>query len=65
MILNIMKLLKVFESTVLSHELDHLDGILHIDIALELLVIDKEEQKNFAKQMDIILFQKLEIIKNY
>ena len=28
-----------FESTVLSHEMDHLDGILHIDIAEEIIEI--------------------------
>lgn len=34
-----------FESTVLSHEMDHLDGILHIDIAEELLNKPTEERK--------------------
>lgn len=34
-----------FESTVLSHEMDHLDGILHMDIASEVLVLPKEERK--------------------
>lgn len=34
-----------FESTVLSHELDHLDGILHIDIAEEVLIMTREERK--------------------
>lgn len=38
-----------FESTVLSHELDHLDGILHIDIAEELLVMTPEERKIFRQ----------------
>ena len=38
-----------FESTVLSHELDHLDGILHMDIAEELLQMDKDERKEFRK----------------
>ncbi len=36
-----------FESTVLSHEIDHLDGILHIDIAEEILVMPREERKKF------------------
>ena len=39
-----------FESTVLSHELDHLDGILHMDVAKELLVMPKEERKKFRKE---------------
>lgn len=34
-----------FESTVLSHEIDHLDGILHIDIAEELYQMPAEERK--------------------
>ena len=34
-----------FESTVLSHEMDHLDGILHIDIAEEIRVMPREERK--------------------
>lgn len=34
-----------FESTVLSHEIDHLDGILHIDIAEELFQMPAEERK--------------------
>lgn len=38
-----------FESTVLSHEMDHLDGILHIDIADEILHIPREERKEFRK----------------
>lgn len=36
---------KGFESTVLSHEIDHLDGILHIDIAEEIIQMSKEERK--------------------
>lgn len=34
-----------FESTVLSHEIDHLDGILHIDIAEEVYQMPAEERK--------------------
>ena len=36
-----------FESTVLSHEMDHLDGILHIDIAEEVLQMPREERKKY------------------
>ncbi len=36
---------KGFESTVLSHEMDHLDGILHIDIAEEIIQMPVEERK--------------------
>lgn len=38
-----------FASTVLSHEIDHLDGILHIDIASEILQMEKEERKAWRK----------------
>ena len=34
-----------FESTVLSHEIDYLDGILHIDIAEEVYQMPAEERK--------------------
>lgn len=39
-----------FEATVLSHELDHLDGILHMDIAEEILNIPLEDRKAFREQ---------------
>lgn len=39
-----------FESTVLSHEMDHLDGILHMDIAEEILQMPVEERKQFRQQ---------------
>ena len=38
-----------FESTVFSHEYDHLNGILHMDISEENLVMTKEERKEFRK----------------
>lgn len=38
-----------FESTVLSHEMDHLDGILHMDISKELIVMPLEERKIFRR----------------
>lgn len=38
-----------FESTVLSHEMDHLDGILHMDIADEVLEMPQEERKLFRQ----------------
>lgn len=39
-----------FESTVLSHELDHLDGILHIDIAEKVLILKVEERKKLRQK---------------
>ena len=39
-----------FEATVLSHELDHLDGILHMDIAEQVLNMPKEKRKEFREQ---------------
>lgn len=38
-----------FEATVLSHELDHLDGILHMDIAEEVLVMERDDRKVFRE----------------
>lgn len=39
-----------FESTVLCHEIDHLNGILHIDIADEIHILTKEERKELRKK---------------
>lgn len=39
-----------FEATVLSHELDHLDGILHMDIAEEVLNMPQNERKLYREQ---------------
>ena len=41
-----------FESTVLSHEYDHLNGTLHIDIAEEIRVMPKEERKKWRQTHD-------------
>lgn len=38
-----------FESTVLSHEFDHLNGILHMDIADKIMVMEREERKIFRR----------------
>lgn len=38
-----------FEETVLSHEYDHLDGILHIDIAKKIIKMPKEKRIEFRK----------------
>lgn len=51
-----------FESTVLSHEMDHLDGILHIDIAEEIKVMPKEERKIWRQTHD---YNIIETIGNY
>lgn len=39
-----------FEATVLSHELDHLDGILHIDIAEKILELPIEKRKKLRQK---------------
>lgn len=41
-----------FESTVLSHEYDHLDGILHIDIADQIFVKPAQERKSWRQTHD-------------
>lgn len=48
-----------FESTVLSHELDHLDGILHIDIAEEVLIMNKEERKKWRQTHEYNIYSKI------
>lgn len=39
-----------FSATVISHELDHLDGILHTDIATKILNLPPEERKELRKK---------------
>ncbi len=48
-----------FESTVLSHEMDHLDGILHMDIADEVFLMSKEQRKIFRKTHDYNIVSKV------
>lgn len=47
-----------FESTVLSHEMDHLDGILHMDKAEELLIMSQEERKKFRLEHNYKIISK-------
>lgn len=47
-----------FSSTVLSHEFDHLDGILHIDIAKELYQMPEEERKVWRKSHGYKIYAK-------
>ena len=53
-----LKTLTGFESTVVAHEIDHLDGVLHIDIAEEILRMDKEERKIFRKDHPYVVISK-------
>lgn len=54
-----------FESTVLSHELDHLDGILHIDKSIKLLQMSRDKRKEFRKTHPYEIIRKDgEFIKN-
>ena len=41
--------IKDFATTVICHELDHLDGILHMDKAIDIKVMSKDERKEFRK----------------
>ena len=41
--------LKGFPSTVLSHELDHLDGVLHMDIAEEIIKMPRDDRFKFRE----------------
>lgn len=60
---------KGFPATVFSHEYDHLDGILHMDKALALKVMNREERKEFRKTHDYEILQKtgnfMELEKEY
>ena len=47
-----------FPSTVLSHEYDHLNGILHMDKGLEILEMTKEERKEFRKTYGYEVYEK-------
>lgn len=47
-----------FPATVFSHEYDHLDGVLHMDKAIEVLVMEKEERKEFRKEHPYEVFSK-------
>lgn len=48
-----------FESTVLSHEMDHLDGILHIDIAEEVKHFTREERKKWRQSHGYKVYSKI------
>lgn len=39
-----------FEATVLSHELDHLEGLLHIDIAEKMQILNVKERKKLRQK---------------
>jgi len=54
---------KGFEATVLSHELDHLDGILHIDIAEEVLEMEEKDRKEFRKTHGYNIIRKTGVYK--
>lgn len=43
------ELFKGFAATVLSHELDHLDGILHMDVAEEVKQMSRDERQVFRQ----------------
>lgn len=49
-----------FESTVLSHEMDHLDGVLHMDVAEEVLYLTKEERKAWRQEHGYVTYSKTE-----
>ena len=52
-----LEIFEGFESTVLSHEMDHLDGILHMDIADEVLKMNIEERKKFRCDNNYKIFK--------
>lgn len=44
------KIFQGFEATVISHEIDHLNGILHLDIALKIKNLPKNERKELREK---------------
>lgn len=44
------EVLEGFPATVVSHEMDHLDGILHMDKAIKLLQMNVEERKKYREE---------------
>ncbi len=46
----VKEVLEGFISTVFSHEYDHLNGVLHMDIAKELKWMDVEERKKYREE---------------
>lgn len=63
------KTFKGFPATVFSHEYDHLDGILHMDKAIDLKVMPEEERREFRKTHGYEIFKKdgdyLELVKKW
>lgn len=47
-----------FEATVLSHEYDHLNGILHIDIADKVLNLSKEKRRKLRQKEGYTIISK-------
>lgn len=47
-----------FESTVLSHEMDHLDGVLHMDIAEKVIELSVEERKKLRQKEGYLIHSK-------
>ncbi len=47
-----------FEATVLSHEYDHLDGILHIDIAEKIIEMSVEERRKWRQTHGYVIISK-------
>lgn len=43
------EIIRGFEATVISHEYDHLNGVLHMDIAEKLIRLPKSDRKEFRK----------------
>ena len=48
-----------FESTVLSHELDHLDGVLHMDVAEAVINMPREERKKWRQEHGYKIYYEL------
>lgn len=47
-----------FSAIVLSHELDHLDGILHMDISKDIKIVTDEELKELRRKEPLEIISK-------
>ncbi|MDE5586796.1 MAG: peptide deformylase [Bacilli bacterium] len=54
------EILEGFISTVFSHEYDHLNGVLHIDIAKETMRMNVEERKKYREEHPYEILNKTE-----
>lgn len=53
-----------FSATVVSHEMDHLDGILHMDVAIKVVEMPAEERKQLRLKEPYTVIKKKGVYKS-